>query len=91
MFNDVCVICFQIFIFPEKHINKLLKILTYLALCSVDKLLDNLTYFGSSSVPKFHSVTSSFSFEPLTFTTTSFLSNNLSKGTSPFGIWLLGD
>jgi hypothetical protein len=71
--------------------TKSFKSLAYSTLCSFDKLLENLTYFGSSSFPKFHLVTSTYSVEPLTFVATSFLSNNLSKGTSPFGIWLLGN
>ena len=51
-----------------------------------DRLLDSLTYLEFSSVPRFHYVTSTSSFEPLTLKTTSLLSNNLSKGTNPLGI-----
>jgi hypothetical protein len=58
----------------------------YSALYSFDKLLDNLTNLGSFSVPKMHSATSGSSFETLPFTATSFLSNSLSKGTTPFGM-----
>jgi hypothetical protein len=60
--------------------------LAYSDLCSLYRMLDNLTNFGSFSIPIFHSATSTSSFETLPFTTTSFLSNSLSRGTSPFGI-----
>jgi hypothetical protein len=77
--------------FQEKTSTNSLKIFTYSTLCSFDRFLDNFTYLVSFSIPKFHSVTSASSVEPLTFIGTSFMSNNLSKGTSPFGIWLLGN
>jgi hypothetical protein len=58
----------------------------YSSLFSLDSLLDNLTNFGSRSVPIFHSATLASSFEISPFTTTSFLSKILSKGTSHFGM-----
>jgi hypothetical protein len=75
--------------FREKTSANSLKILAYSTLCSFDRLLYNLTYLGSYSFPKLHSVTSTSLVKLLTFTTTSFLLNNLSKGTSPFGVWFL--